>query len=177
MSEEAGAKSKKGGKMPLIVVLVAVVGAGGFFGMKMKSGPAKKPEVKLSAEPAVDFKEFLVNLKDRGVYCRAEISLGTAEGADAKAIADHTAAIRDVINLRLASKTLDQVSTLAGLKLLKREIAFDANTALLGFDPKGADALKALKNPDDPKTKFDKSDWDSDTGPVLEVYFDSFVTQ
>jgi flagellar basal body-associated protein FliL len=191
MSEEAKPEGKKkgGSKLPVVLVLGLMLGAGGFFGMKMRGGDAKpkKPEVKLGKEKPAELKEFLVNLADRGVFCRTEIALGTAEGADPKLIEDHEGPVRDAINLCLKSKTLAQVSTVEGLKKLKREIAADVNEALAPFDAnaeKGDKGDKADKS-DSKKTEAKKEadskpehpDWDSDTGPVLKVYFSSFATQ
>jgi flagellar FliL protein len=211
MSESApetpadAAAPKKKSKLPLIMGLVLILGGGGFFMMKMKGG-AKKPEIKLSKEKAVELKEFLVNLQDKGVYCRTEISLGLAEGVDAKGVEDHEAAIRDAINLRITSKTLAQVDNVAGMIELKHEIATDLNKILEEKKPdadKAADDKKAdedtkadgksddkssdnadakanekkkadaKKEPEPPK----HPDWDSETGPVLKVYFSSFATQ
>lgn len=167
---------KKKSKLPIILILVLLLGGGGFFVMKVKGG--KKPEIKLGSDKAVELKEFLVNLRDPGVYCRTEIGLVTAEGTDPKLIEDHMSAVRDAINLRLSSKTLHQLQGTAQLKVLKREIAKDVNAAL-AVDGNAPGAAKS----DDPKPADSKPtpplhpDWDSDTGPVLKVYFDSFATQ
>jgi hypothetical protein len=63
MSEEVkeAPQGKKKGKLPVIIALVALIGGGGFFGMKMKSGGPKKVEIKAGAPEPLD-KEFLVNL-------------------------------------------------------------------------------------------------------------------
>ena len=184
---------KKKSKLPIILVLVLVLGGGGFFAMKMRGGGKAKPEIKLSKEKPAELKEFLVNLRDQGVYCRTEIAFGLAEGAKPTVIDDHEAAVRDAINLRITSKKLSDVNTVEGLMQLKRDIATDVNKILAepteeqkpddanadGTD----DATPPKKDAKDPKAESDKPtapvhpDWDSDTGPVLKVYFNSFATQ
>jgi flagellar basal body-associated protein FliL len=178
--EEAPAKGKS--KFPIIVILLLVLGGGGFFTMKLRGGPAKKPEIKLSSEKPVELKEFLVNLHDRGVYCRTELALGVAEGVDPKSLDDHMSLIRDAVNLRLTSESLANVRTPAGLEKLKRQLASDINADLNALDPKkaqsaGASTDKAKTTDPDKAAPPEHPDWDSDTGPVLKVYFNSFATQ
>src|SRR5579862_8279860 len=121
--EGAGSNSpKKKSKLPIILVLVLVLGGGGFFAMKMR-GAKPKPDVALSKEKPAELKEFLINLRDRGVYCRTEIALGLADGAKSTLVDEHEAAVRDAINLRITSKTLAQVDSVNGMMQLKREIA------------------------------------------------------
>ena len=184
---------KKKSKLPIILVLVLVLGGGGFFAMKMRGGSKAKPEIKLGKEKPAELKEFLVNLRDQGVYCRTEIALGLAEGAKATAIEEHEAAVRDAINLRITSKSLSDVNTVEGMKQLKRDIAADLNKILAEpKDEKKSDDANAdgpddtspvKKDAKDTKAEPDKAaepvhpDWDSDTGPVLKVYFNSFATQ
>lgn len=204
MSEEAAiaeAPVKKKSKLPIILVLVLVLGGGGFFAMKMRGGKPKV-EIKLGKEKPAELKEFLVNLRDQGVYCRAEIAIGLAEGAKATIVEEHEAAVRDAINMRISSKRLAEVNTIEGLRQLKRDIAADLNKILA--EPKeekkpaedaNADDAKADDTADkkDGKTAPKKAepkadepeapaapkhpDWDSDTGPVLKIYFSSFATQ
>ena len=205
MSEAAAAapEPKKGGsKLPIILILGVMLGAGGYFGMKSRAPEVKprKPEVKLGKEKAAELKEFLVNLAGGNTFCKAEISLGMVEGCDPKLIEEHTATVRDAINLCLKSKTAAQVSTPEGLMRLKRELATEINDALYDFlpdkdkpdehehkkhlDAKQARLEKAAKDLKDPKDakpaeeeKPDHPEFDSDSGPVLKVYFDSFVTE
>ena len=191
-SEVKAEEKKKGGKLPLIIIVVVVLAGGGFFGMKMKNGgKAKKPEVKLSKAKPVDLKEFLVNLKDHSVYCRAEISLGLADGVDSKGLEDQTPVIRDAVNTVLQSESLAEVSTIDGIGTLKRKLAAAINKSLDEVDGKtdpassqdspnttggstGSTQISKLKKA---SGVFKHPDWDSDTGPVLKIYFDSFATQ
>lgn len=203
MSDEATtaaaeAPVKKKSKLPIILVLVLLVGGGGFFVMKMRGGRAKV-EIKLSKEKPAELKEFLVNLQDPGVYCRTEIALGLADTAKPTLIDEHEDAVRDAINLRLCSKHLKDVSTPGGLEELKREIATDLNKVLAEpkddkkpddanpdepAKPEGAVPGKKATKPGDSADASDQAavapqhpEWDSDTGPVLKVYFSSFATQ
>src|SRR5476649_2219414 len=118
--EDAGAEQpkKKKSKLPVILVMVLVLGGGGFFAMKMRGGKPK-PEVKLSKEKPAELKEFLININEAGVYCRTEVALGLAEGTKATIIDEHQAAVRDAINLRVFSKKLSELNTVAGLMQLK----------------------------------------------------------
>lgn len=216
--KDSGKEKKKGSKLPMIVGMVVMLAAGGFFGMKMKGGGKHvKPEVKLSKEKPVDLKEFLVNLKDRNVLCRAEISLGLAEGVDAKGMEDQTPVIRDAVNMVLQSESIADVSTPQGMKLLKIKLAAAINEAYDQVegkkDPAASDDATDDSSKDGSKdgskdaksdakgdakaggaggnsaAKADAStakggivmpkhaDWDSDTGPVLKIYFDSFATE
>lgn len=188
---------KKGGKLPIIVVAVVVLAGGGFFGLKMKNGgKGKKPEVKLSKEKPLDLKEFLVNLKDHTVYCRTEISLGLAEGVDSKGLEDQTPVIRDAVNTVLQNESLQDVSTVQGLAALKQKLAAQINLELNEVTgKKDADSASKddfsddSKDSTDSKAKKDSTsaaaatstkdhpDWDSQTGPVLKIYLDSFATQ
>jgi flagellar basal body-associated protein FliL len=181
---------KKKSKLPIILILVLVLGGGGFFAMKMRGGTKAKPEIKLSKEKPAELKEFLINLRDPDVYCRTEIALGLAEGVKPTIIDEHEAAVRDAINLEITSKKLAEVNSPAGMMQLKRDIAADLNKILAEPDDKSADDADtsgdtppASKEPKDAKADASKPaapvhpEWDSDTGPVLKVYFNAFATQ
>ncbi|HRJ27922.1 MAG TPA: flagellar basal body-associated FliL family protein [Fimbriimonadaceae bacterium] len=189
MSEAAEAPKKKG-KLPMIVVMLVVLLAGGFFGMKMKGGGEKKePEIKLGE--IHELEPFLVNLSNPSDYVHTKISLQTKEGFDKKGFEKNLAAVRDAIIAVVGSKRMSQVNTEVGRALLKREIAAKVNAALLMLDPKKEEE----KDKDDKKSQKDDKkeskesneveepsepehpDWDSDTGPVLKVYFTEFTTQ
>jgi len=188
MSEEkAEAPAKKGkGKLPVLIALVAVLGGGGFFAMKMKGGD-KKPKVELGE--IVKLEEILVNLKDPNTYARTDISLHLEKGFEKKKLEDKIDAIRDAIILKLSNKSLNEIRSLDGKTLLKREIAASVN-GLFGeghdekesggeekgqkeSDAEDKGASEKSPSPKEPKHK----DWDADTGPVLKVYFANFATQ
>lgn len=199
MSEDKkteGEAKKKGGKLPLIVMMAAVLGAGGFFGMKMRApAEVKKPELKLGAIVPLD--EFLVNLNDGTTYLRTAISLHMKEGYELHAGGKgdgHGAGgggeidiIRDAVIGVLTSQSPESVRTLNGKKKLREALAEAINRQLesLGGHGEGdshGDKGDGEKGKDEHKSK-DKDeekahpDWDSQTGPVLKVYFTSFATQ
>lgn len=174
---------KKKGKLPTIIMLAVLLGAGGFFGMKMRhKGVHKAPEVKLGE--TLKLQEFLVNLGDGKTYLRTEITLHLKEGVK---IEDGGATeggggpempiIRNAIINVLTNRHAGDISTLEGKRQLRRDIASAINEALddygaekTGSAPPKIDAKAAgqpLKHPD----------WDSDTGPILKVYFTNFATQ
>lgn len=189
MSEDKSeAPAKKGkSKLPVLIALVAVLGGGGFFAMKMKGGD-KKSKVELGE--IVKLEEILVNLKDPNTYARTDISLHLEKGFEKKKLEDKIDAIRDAIILKLSSKSLSEIRSLDGKTRLKREIAASVNgifsedhegeeasgdgekdtKASEGEVAKGSDEVSAPKSP---KHK----DWDADAGPVLKVYFANFATQ
>ena len=188
-AEEPKAK-KKGGKLPIIIALVLVLAGGGFFFMKSKSGKKEAPAIKLGLiEPLKD--EFLVNLADGDVYLRANISLHFAEGFKAEEFAKNLDAVRDAFNTKLSSKYLRELASVSGKQKLKAEMAASANKILASAVPH-ADEKKPDKAEAEPKVeghegekgekpgekdKAKHEDWDSQTGPVLKVYFTTFATQ
>jgi flagellar basal body-associated protein FliL len=202
MSEPvAAAAPKKKGKLPIIIALVAVLGGGGFFMMK-KGGKKVVPPIKLG--PISDIKEeFLVNLRDSsGTYLRTSVSIQFADTVKAEEVEKTMSAIQDIINARLRSKSLSEIKTLDGTKLLKREIAFDINGMMDDKkdekkDEPADDSAKDSKDSKDEKDSKDAKDappdpaaedkelkeakmpdgWDSKKGPVLKVLFRSFAWQ
>ncbi|MCX7799455.1 MAG: flagellar basal body-associated FliL family protein [Fimbriimonadales bacterium] len=184
MAEEAKAAGGKkgGGKLPILIVLALVLGAGGFFAMKMKGGgeKASEPELKLGKIEELD--EFLVNLAGGGSYLRARIALHLAEGAKEEQIKGNLPAIRDAIILTLTNKTLREVESLDGKRRLKREIAAKVNGLLEGLSEEEKPSKKKRKKSADEEADAaqeepENPDWDSDTGPVLKVYLTDFATQ
>ncbi|MFN8219572.1 MAG: flagellar basal body-associated FliL family protein [Fimbriimonadales bacterium] len=169
------APKKKKGKLPMIIALVAILGGGGFFMMKGKGGDAKKPAIVLGAiEPMPE--EFLVNLSTSPNYLRTAISLHMAKDFKKEDLEHNIGAVQDAIGSVLSSKMPSQIRTLKGKKALKEEIARAINEVLA----EGHEADKGKEKPKEEKKKDEKApenDWDSQTGPVLKVYFTSFATQ
>lgn len=194
MSEKAAAEGKKKGKMPVIIVLVVVLMGGGFFGMKMKGGGAKeKPKVELG-EKMVEMDEMLVNLSDVTTFLRFKIAFHFKKGFDESKFKDITPAVEDAVIRVLKSKSPNEVSSISKMPGLKREIAANVNGVLdevlpdpnakkeaekeeghEGEGEKGEKTEKAEKPAKSGKPKH--PDWDSDTGPVLKVYFKAFAVQ
>ncbi len=201
-------KKKKGGKLPIIIVLAAVMAAGGFFGMKSRPVPVvKEPEAELGAVVPLT-PEFVVNLRERNYFLRAEITLqmdknskihlgGGGDGHGGKGgPAPEEIALRDAIQQRLSSMSIEDLKRPNFQQRLRRLIAADANHVLhivahVEEDPK--DAKKDKKKEKEKKKEhhgpltFDNvlehsedwefPDWDSDEGPILKVYITSFATQ
>lgn len=185
MSEEAKEAPKKKGKLPVVVILALVLGAGGFFGMKMRGGDkAKEPEVKLGEVVAIE-KEFIVNLKNGSSYVQAEIALHVKEGFKKEEVEHAMPAIHDRINTVLMSKMPADISA-SRLPQLKREIAEGLNEVLEGSahheptDHAGEDKKKSKKKAgehSDESSEREHLDWDSQKGPILKVYFTKLATQ
>jgi len=177
MSEEAAAApaKKKGGKLPIIIVAVAVLAGGGFFMTKSKGGKAEKPAVELGDVQTMP--EFLVNLKESGTYLRTEIALQTKKGIDKDKFDKMVPSARDAIIATLTSQSLEDVRTLDGKEKLKKAIAKAVNDSY--DDPEAKDEAPEKDAPKDKKVidVHIHTDWDSQTGPVLKVFFTSFTTQ
>ncbi len=177
--EEEPVKKKKS-KLPIILVVVVLLLGGGYFKMK-GGGPAKAPEIKLGETEKLD--EFLVNLKGSQSYMRTEIGLQFDEHFKKEDLDKNLGAIRDSINLVLSSKKLAEVNSAEGKIQLKRELAKAINETLEKVAPregatepkKDAKLLKPGAVP--AKAGPVHPEWDSDTGPVLKVYFFTIATQ
>ncbi len=187
-------EKKKKGKLPVILALVAMLGAGGFFGMKLGGGNAKKEPPKLELGEIVPLGEFLVNLNDGRTFLKAEVSVQLsktgkleADAPKGEGKAEPPAPVRDAVISVLSSKSLNEVSSPEGKSELKREIAEAVNKAVESLEPE-KDKAKDGKGKEDHSAKKDEKGkeipaevvddtWDSQTGPVLKVYFTNFATQ
>ncbi len=181
MSEQAKqAEPKKKGKLPVVIVLALVLGAGGFFGMKMRGGGEKvKPKVELGE--IVEIKdEFLTNMAERNSYVRTKISLQLNKGFDKSKVEKELASVQDVINMKLQATSVRSVDSLDGLRKLKRELAAELNKL---FKEKPEDPEKEEHDGTDKGSKKEEAPpktpegWDSAQGPVLKVLFVSWATQ
>lgn len=201
MAEEAEEQVKKKGKLPVLIVVAVVLFGGGFFGLKMKGGNKEEPEIKLGK--IVEFDEKLFNLSDMQSYLRTTVALHMKDGYDEAKLKEVLPAVEDALNLVIRSKSPNQVQTIAGIMLLKKDIAAKINSVLDSLDGKKEDEAeeKAAKPAADkkPEKGADKkpemgddkkpekgavkkpeppdNDWDSQTGPVLKVYFKAFAVQ
>jgi flagellar basal body-associated protein FliL len=181
--EPKKAKKAKGGKkskLPVIIVLVAVLGGGGFFGLKMASGgkTVKAAELKLGDNTHVlSLGEYMVNTTDGKTFLKASTMVHLAEGtylfgeagghgesAGVEAMAPYVDAIREI----LASQTLGDLQRSDNVGRLKKQIA-DAVNALYCKRNPGHKPAKA------PATDPDNESWQSHEGPVLVVYLTEFV--
>jgi flagellar protein FliL len=133
---EAPRKSGKGLMLVGLIVLIAVLGVGGFFGLrhyKGKGNPesdhaagqgSKKEEVK--ATLALD--PFLVNLADKeeSRFVKATFQLGLVEEMKEENKSS-VPAMRDSIITLLSLKTADQLLTAQGKDKLREEIRSRVN--------------------------------------------------
>jgi len=178
MSEEAAkeAPKKKGGKLPIIIALVAVLGGGGFFMTKGKSAKKEKPAVELGEIQTMP--EFLVNLRDGNTYLRTEIALQTKKGVEKEKFDKVGPAVRDAIITTLTAKSIEDIRSVEGKDKLKKQLAKAINEVAEDAE----DKEEATKDAEPKDKKVQKiveihTDWDSQTGPVLKVFFTSFATQ
>jgi flagellar FliL protein len=178
MSEEAKEPvKKKGGKLPIIIALVAVLGGGGFFMTKGKPAKKEKPAIELGEVQTMP--EFLVNLKDSNTYLRAEVALQMKKGIEKEKFDKMLPSVRDAIITTLTSKSIDELRAPDGKDKLKKEIAKAVNEACDDSEEKEESADKSDSSDSKKKKKLIEihTDWDSQTGPVLKVFFTNFATQ
>lgn len=183
MSDAPKEEGKKKGKLPVLIVVALVLFGGGFFFMKGKGGEKKEPEIKLGK--IVEFEEKLFNLSDMQTYLRTTIALHLKEGFDEAKFKEISPAVEDTLNTVIRAKSPNQVQTVAGIQALKKELAAKINdllngmTAEHGAEPKdkSESKKKKKKDPADDEEDGHENDWDSQTGPVLKVYFKDFAVQ
>jgi flagellar basal body-associated protein FliL len=127
MSDDA--PKKKGGKLPIIIALVAVLGGGGFFMTKGKKDAKKEPEIALGKVEVLLPDEFIVNMADGQTYIRAKVALLPKEGFVAEDLKAHDAQLSDIIIRILKSTSPRDVVTDLQITKLKRRIASEINKA------------------------------------------------
>lgn len=174
--ELAAAPPKKGSsKIAIIGICVMMLITGGYLGLKLRSGGAAKvqaPKLKLGAD-IVQVHEFLVNLQDPGtpVYLRTEISVQLAKDAKKEDLDKYSAPIQAAITAVLRSYSTTEIRKPGTMAKLGRQVAKAANDAM----------VTASSGEDHPvKEEGDNThhdEFDSDTGPILKVYFTSFAFQ
>ena len=205
MSEAAAPeKPKKKGKLPMILALVVMLVAGGFFGMKMGSG-SKKEEPEIELGEVVALGEFLVNLNDGRTFLKTDIAVHVGKdmhiaeeaGGGHETKAEPPAPVRDAVIAVLSSQDFNEISTPEGKEKLKKAIAKAINAVAphheeekdkkgKGKKDKGHGAKESEGHGESAKDGHGKAaeeehvvdeTWDSQTGPVLKVYFTTFATQ
>lgn len=154
-------------KLPIILIVMSMIMAGGFFGLKARAdGISRQPIALARGEKAVvEMDEKLINLADKRTYMRATIALHLRAGFDPELATEEMAAIDDVVIRVLGDKLPDEVAGSKNMKTLKREIA------------KGINAILAPKQPRKVAPGATNDEWDSDFGPVLKVYFRALAIQ
>ncbi|MBL8047590.1 MAG: flagellar basal body-associated FliL family protein [Chthonomonas sp.] len=170
------------------MIVALVIGGGGY--MKMSGGKKKKEEPKIELGAVVPLpKEVLVNLREQESYLRTEVSLHLLKGVDAKHFEEYFPAIQNAFIMRLSGLDLKDLTTPEDKAALKRVLAKDANDALhvAGFHMPGEEPAEEEDSKDKKKkkkhaeeeesTEIEYPEFDSDTGPILKIYFTSFATQ
>lgn len=180
----ADEKKAKGGPMKMMVPAVAllVVAGGGFFAMKGGSKEEKPKGPELGATASLG--ELLVNL-DKNMFLQTTIVMqldangenpfggeggghGGGEGMDVA-----TVAARDAAFSVLAGRSIDELTNPDKKKELKKELAIEINHALHTLH--GASEDGDEKGHGDEKV-IDET-WDSQSGPVLKVFFQDLAWQ
>ena len=187
MSEAAAPEApKKKGKLPLILALALVLGGGGFFMMKGKGGKKKdKPAPTLIlAEKEQELEEFLTNTKDPSSYVRTKLTVKLTTEYKEDKFKNNMGDVRDAILGVLNATSPSELTDASKRPALKHRLAEAMNTALAGPLDDGGDGDG--KKDEGPKRKGKKTekpteeasdDWDSSTGPVLQVRFAALATQ
>ncbi len=154
-------------KLPVILIVISIIMAGGFFGVKVRTDSISRQPVALArGETAtVEMDEKLINLADKRTYMRATIAIHLREGFDPKLAEDDMAALDDAVIRVLGDKLPDEVTGSKNLRSVKKELAKAMNAVL---------APKQKARVTDGK---EQPDWDSEYGPVLKVYFRALAIQ
>ena len=176
------AAPKKKGKLPIILALALVLGGGGFFMMK---GKGKKEEHKTAlvlAEKECELEEFLTNTANPSVYVHTKLSVKTTKEYTEEKLKGNMGDVRDAILGVLNSTPPAEITDAAKRPALKKKIAEAINTALEGplveKPREGGDEPPKRKGKETEKpTEEASEDWDSKTGPVLQVRFNALATQ
>lgn len=136
-SDQAGSGKKKGSKLPLALILVAVlVGVGGFVGWtQLRGGSSQGSEKALPATPppVVSIKPFVVNLQDPGDiprYLKLDFDLELRPGSQVKEVETRMSEIRDAVIVLLGSKKSTDLATVEGKDRLRDEIIIRVNSRL-----------------------------------------------
>lgn len=182
---DAAEGTKKKGKLPVILVVVAVLGGGGFFAMKGKGGDKEEPKVELGE--VVSLGEFLVNVRG-GAFLKTDVSLHLAKeahlaeggGGGHGAAEEPPAFVRDAVIAVLSEQSVEGILSRKGKARLKVAIAEAVNHAVHANHPAEKDEGKGDKKKKDEEHEEPEivdETWDSQTGPVLKVYFTNFAVQ
>lgn len=120
---------KKGGKMPMIIGLVVVIAAGGYFGLaKGKGGEKEKPKKEAPKLGGVtELGEFTVNVKSGATFMRAKVAVHFDKSIDATHAEEYIPPLQDVVIDVLSDQNADEVLTLEGKQILRRRLAYEFN--------------------------------------------------
>jgi len=162
MADEEAGEKKSGGILPLInmVLLVAVLGIGGFIAWKVMQldslpteadkAPAQTEDTTLpeadteeanpDAPPIfIDLADITVNLADPETsrFLRAKIKLEVHSEKNQAKIDAHMIKINDLVITNLTSKTFQDIRTPQGKYKLKEELIYRINQLIGGKPVKG----------------------------------------
>lgn len=154
-------------KLPIILIVISIIMAGGFFGARVRTDSINRKPVALArGETAtVELDEKLINLADKRTYMRATLAIHLREGFDPKVAEDEMAALDDAVIRVLGDKLPDEVTGSKNLRAVKKELA------------KAMNAILAPKQKAQVTDGKEHPDWDSEYGPVLKVYFRALAIQ
>lgn len=184
MSEAAAPEApKKKGKLPIVLALALVLGGGGFFMMKGK-GKKEPPKTSLVlAEKEVELDEFLTNTSNPANYVKAKLSVKTTKEYTEEKLKANMGDVRDAVLTVFNATPTGDFTDSTKRPALKKKLAEAMNTALEGpledkkdGDDKDDKPKRKGKSTEKP-TEAASDDWDSKTGPVLQVRFESLATQ
>lgn len=183
-TEPKKGKKVKGGKkkkLPVLIALVLVLAAGGFFGMKAsKGGKHETPAIKLGDDAhVVSLGEYMVNTADGQTFLKATVLVHLAEGSSLfgeagghggegpgpEAMAPYVDAVREV----LSSQSISRLTSAEGEEKVKRDIAARVNEVFAKRNPEGVKKLPK------PAAEGEHTTWHSDKGPVLVVYLTELI--
>ncbi len=171
---EAAAPAKKSPMMLIIILLVVVGGGAGAF-MFMGGGEKKKksaPPLELGEVVDVFSKDgFTTNLANGVSFLQGNVSFGFKKGFKTDLVKKIAPALQDTILRVIMTKQPEDLDR-KGLDATKVEIAKKANALIRQFLPDEPIPSKVVTS-DDP----DADPFDSNTGPVVQVYFTKFAMQ
>ena len=179
------AAPKKKGKLPIILALALVLGGGGFFMMKPKGKKVEEPKHALIlAEKETELEEFLTNTSSSSNYVRAKISVRLEKSYKEEKFIASMGDVRDAVLAIFNATSPVDITDASKRPLLKKRLAEAINTALEGelekpeAEGEGDPHAPKRKGKEHEKPTLEASaDWDSDSGPVLQVRFSALATQ
>jgi len=118
-------------RLLLFVIVLIVLGAGGYFGWQ-KFYVSKQDSAPKEMRIIYEFEPFLVNLADPGGkrYLKANIKVVLGSQKSADEFNERGYELRDLVLMLLSSKEYDSISTLAGKMAMKEEIISRLNQVL-----------------------------------------------
>ena len=137
-AEENETEKKKGSpliKVAILVVILAVLGGGGFFAYSKffhKPAETASHDTKAVEKVICDMDTFLVNLADAGGrrYLKTTMKLELSNPLALPEIEKRNPEIRDAILMILAGKEYEDIASTGGKASLKQEIMMEMNRIL-----------------------------------------------